>query len=92
MSEAPTALPAPTPAGWRMHMPSRTVTQGALVLAVLIALAVAAPWVAPHDPEAVEARRVLAAPDLTHWFAHAEDNPVTPGNWMLIIQVICAPS
>lgn len=66
MSGAPAILPAPHPA--RPRLPSRTVAQGALMLGALILIAIAAPWLAPHDPETVEARRVLGAPDLTHWF------------------------
>ncbi len=39
---------------------------GAVLLAVLVVLAVLAPWIAPHDPEAVDPNRVLGSPTLSH--------------------------
>ncbi len=47
---------------------SRFMITGGVMLAVLVLLAIAAPWVAPQDPEAVEVHRVLGAPDLHHLF------------------------
>jgi peptide/nickel transport system permease protein len=47
---------------------SRFMLIGGGMLAVLAILAIAAPLMAPHDPEAVEVRRVLGAPDLQHLF------------------------
>jgi peptide/nickel transport system permease protein len=41
---------------------------GGALLAILTFLAIAAPLIAPHDPETVEVRRVLAGPDLVHPF------------------------
>ncbi len=41
---------------------------GLVVLAVLALLAVLAPWVAPHDPEKVDAALVLARPSGSHLF------------------------
>lgn len=41
---------------------------GGGMLALLAILAIAAPFIAPHDPEAVEVQRVLGAPDLQHLF------------------------
>jgi len=47
---------------------NRFILAGGLMLATLALLAIAAPLIAPHDPEAVEVRRVLGAPDLQHLF------------------------
>ncbi len=47
---------------------SRFMITGGMMLVVLALLAIAAPLVAPHDPEAVEVHRVLGAPDLQHLF------------------------
>lgn len=41
---------------------------GAAVLAAWLALALAAPWVAPHDPNAIDLGAVLASPGAGHWF------------------------
>ncbi len=47
---------------------SRLMIVGGVMLAVLALLAIAAPLIAPQDPEAVEVHRVLGAPDLQHLF------------------------
>ena len=41
---------------------------GAAILAVLVLVALLAPLIAPHDPETVDARRILAGPDGSHLF------------------------
>lgn len=41
---------------------------GFVLLGILILAAVTAPWIAPHDPEAIDSARVLAPPDLPHPF------------------------
>lgn len=41
---------------------------GAVVLLVLVAIAILAPLVAPHDPEAIDANRILAPPTFAHPF------------------------
>jgi peptide/nickel transport system permease protein len=45
----------------------RTVVAGALIVGIIAAAAVAAPWVAPHDPTAVDSRAILAPPSAQHW-------------------------
>jgi peptide/nickel transport system permease protein len=47
---------------------NRFLFTGALLLATLAAIAALGPWIAPHDPAAVEVRRVLGAPDFAHPF------------------------
>ncbi len=63
--------PAPVAAvsARRVRAPRRGRTAtvvGAVLLAVLVVVALAAPLLAPHDPEAVQASRVLGAPDAAH--------------------------
>ncbi len=41
---------------------------GGIVLTVLVLLALLAPWIAPHDPEAVDATHILAPPSQAHRF------------------------
>lgn len=41
---------------------------GAIILIILVAIAVLAPFIAPYDPEAIDSSRILAAPDLQHPF------------------------
>ena len=50
------------------RMGGREAATGMLILAVLVLVALLAPWIAPHDPEAIEPGRVLAPPDLAHPF------------------------
>lgn len=40
---------------------------GLLWLALLLAAALAAPWIAPHDPQRVDLLAVLQPPDARHW-------------------------
>lgn len=68
--------PAPTSATPRPGLWSRVrervgggeVLAGGVLLGILVLLAATAPWIAPHDPEAIVSSRVLAGPDLTHPF------------------------
>lgn len=54
-------------ANWaRRFMREKSGVAGFLILAVLALLAVAAPWVAPHDPITVDPRAMLAGPSLAH--------------------------
>lgn len=41
-------------------------TIGAVILAVLVLIALLAPWLAPHDPESVDATRIMQAPSPLH--------------------------
>ena len=66
MSEAHAAiLPTTRASGCAVN---RFLFTGALLLATLAAIAALGPWIAPHDPAAVEVRRVLGAPDFAHPF------------------------
>jgi peptide/nickel transport system permease protein len=47
---------------------SRAAKVGAVVLLALVAIAILAPLIAPHDPDAIDANRILAAPNLAHPF------------------------
>lgn len=46
----------------------RLMLAGGLLFALLALVAAAAPWVAPHDPEAFETSRVMGAPTFAHPF------------------------
>jgi peptide/nickel transport system permease protein len=66
MSEALVAiLPTTRAPGYALN---RFLLTGALLLAALATIAALGPWIAPHDPAAVEVRRVLGAPDFLHPF------------------------
>lgn len=41
---------------------------GIVVMLMLVAIAVLAPWIAPHDPEAIDSTRILAPPTWDHPF------------------------
>jgi len=45
----------------------RTVIAGALIVGLIAGAALAAPLVAPHDPNAIDARAILASPSREHW-------------------------
>ena len=64
------APPAAQPQRWSLlgrACRDRTVIIGALIVGLIAAAAVAAPFVAPHDPSTVDARAILAAPSGEHW-------------------------
>ena len=44
-----------------------TVIAGALIVGLIAGAALAAPLVAPHDPNAIDARAILASPNREHW-------------------------
>lgn len=68
MSAAVEAAPATGGAKAQRRTARRLLIAGGALLAVLTLLAIFAPLIAPHDPEAVEVKRVLGAPDLSHPF------------------------
>ncbi len=45
---------------------------GALLVAIAALAALLAPWLAPHDPEALDFTSVLAPPSAAHWFGTDE--------------------
>jgi peptide/nickel transport system permease protein len=46
----------------------RRLIIGVVILGVLVLAAVLAPWIAPHDPEAIDSTRLLVGPTLRHPF------------------------
>jgi peptide/nickel transport system permease protein len=52
----------------RVVFGSPWATVGAVVLLALVAIAILAPLIAPHDPEAIDSARVLGPPNLAHPF------------------------
>jgi len=66
-----TAATAQAPPVVRAHTPRssrRLIVVGLAILGLLALIAIAAPLIAPHDPEAIEVDRVLGAPTLQHPF------------------------
>ncbi|GMA24189.1 glutathione ABC transporter permease GsiD [Luteimicrobium album] len=53
---------------WRRFRRSRLALPSLIVLAVLVVVAVFAPLVAPHDPNAQDYDALLAPPSSSHWF------------------------
>ena len=66
MSAAPTVADVATPPS-RRRTPSAGWV-GLALLAVMVVLAVLAPLVAPHDPEAVDPARIMQPPSASHLF------------------------
>jgi peptide/nickel transport system permease protein len=57
---------------WRRFRRRLTGVAGALITALFVVLAVAAPSIAPHDPTTQELSRRLASPDADHWLGRDE--------------------
>jgi len=62
MSAVATAVRSVTDRG------NRRTRAGAAILAALVLIALLAPVLAPHDPNAIDPSRILAGPDLSHPF------------------------
>lgn len=45
---------------------------GLIIVVLLFTVALAAPWLAPHDPSHVDTTNILAAPNATHWLGTDE--------------------
>jgi peptide/nickel transport system permease protein len=58
-------------AAWHLLHNPMTLA-GSLVVLVLVAVAVCAPWIAPLDPQALDLSMVLRAPGALHWFGTDE--------------------
>lgn len=63
-----TAVRTPVPGFWRRALSSPTLIAGAVMFALLLALAAAAPLLAPYDPSAQNLTGGLLPPSAEHWF------------------------
>jgi peptide/nickel transport system permease protein len=52
----------------RAVLGSRAAKVGGVLVLILVAVAILAPLLAPHDPDAIDAKRILAGPSLSHPF------------------------
>ena len=68
MSAAPAAVPAVATRRPVAHPGRRKLRVGLVILGALLLVAVLAPWLAPHDPDAIESNRVLRGLTLAHPF------------------------
>ena len=53
---------------WHELRRNRLALAGAAVVAMLVVLGIAGPWVAPYDPIAQDLPKSLQGPSLAHWF------------------------
>jgi len=53
---------------WRRFLKNKMAVAGSLVVLLLFAVSLLAPWIAPCDPNAIDLKQVLAAPSSTHAF------------------------
>lgn len=57
---------------WPRLIHNRLAVAGGIVVLVFLAVALAAPLIAPYDPNAINAWQVLAPPSWQHWFGTDE--------------------
>jgi len=65
---AAAAPPARTAPRWRWLRKNYTLVLGAALLLAMAAIALAAPWIATHDPMDIDPLARLQAPSGEHWF------------------------
>ncbi len=53
---------------WNRFLKNRMAMAGSLVVLMLFAVSLLAPWIAPCDPSAIDLKQVLAAPSSAHLF------------------------
>jgi len=53
---------------WRRFRRNRLAQVGAVIMLILYVIALAAPWLAPYDPNATDIRNRLKPPSAEHWF------------------------
>ncbi len=53
--------------GWQRALKNRVTVVGGVVVAILFAVAVFAPWLAPFDPSDIDASTILVGPSAEHW-------------------------
>ncbi|AAR34809.1 ABC transporter permease [Geobacter sulfurreducens] len=57
---------------WKRFRRNRFALAGGVVVVVLFAISFLAPYIAPWDPDAIDAYRVLLPPSAEHWFGTDE--------------------
>jgi peptide/nickel transport system permease protein len=76
MDTSPTWMAAaasqPRARWWRWLRQQPMAAAGALLLTIFLALAALAPWIAPHDPAAIDLDVRLQHPSTSHWFGTDE--------------------
>jgi peptide/nickel transport system permease protein len=58
----------PRASPWRRLARHPAAVAGAIVISLFVAMALAAPWIAPYDPIATSFSAVRKAPSAAHWF------------------------
>jgi len=53
---------------WKIFLKNKMAVAGSLVVLLLFAVSLLAPWIAPYDPSAIDLKQVLAAPSSAHLF------------------------
>jgi peptide/nickel transport system permease protein len=71
-AEAAAAAFKPRASAWRRLARHPAAVAGAVVIALFVVMALAAPWIAPYDPIATSFSAVRKAPSAAHWFGTDE--------------------
>lgn len=68
IEEEDIATPALPARRWRWLRKHPTLIAGALLLAIVAVIAIAAPWIATHDPQDLDPLARMQPPSAEHWF------------------------
>jgi len=53
---------------WYRFSKNHLAVAGSVVVVLLFALSILAPWIAPYDPTAIDLKNILQPPSAAHWF------------------------
>ena len=53
---------------WYRFSKNHLAVAGSVVVVLLFALSILAPWIAPYDPAAIDLKNILQPPSAKHWF------------------------
>jgi len=53
---------------WYRFSKNHLAVAGSVVVVLLFALSILAPWIAPYDPAAIDLKNILQPPSAQHWF------------------------
>jgi len=52
---------------WKHFLQNKMAVGGGIIVLLLFAVSLLAPWLSPHDPLAIDLKKILSPPSIQHW-------------------------